>query len=125
MSTMEVHISRVLRLGVGMGFLLIAGGTALSFVHHPEYTSSPAALERLTVPTPAPSLLMALLPGLRHGRGQAVVTVGLLVLILTPVVRVAMSFAMFVRQGDRSFAAMTALVLFLILLSIVLGRASA
>jgi uncharacterized membrane protein len=47
---------------------------------------------------------------------------GLLLLIATPVLRVAVSILAFVYQRDRAFVAITSIVLALLLTSFVLGR---
>ncbi len=124
MSPIEDQISRVLRAGVAASLLLITAGTIVSFIHHPDYVASARALERLTQPGIAPHSLGAVASGLRDVRGQAVVMLGLLVLILTPIVRVAMSLTLFRCEQDRAFTAITALVLVLILLSVLMGWAS-
>jgi uncharacterized membrane protein len=120
----EILISRVLRTGVVLSLTLIVLGTFLSFIHHPEYISSPDALLRLTHPSGAvPHTLSDVLSGLRDLRGQAVVALGLLLLIATPVLRVAVSIVAFTRQGDRIFTFITAVVLGILLLSFALGAA--
>jgi len=52
-----------------------------------------------------------------------VVALGLLLLIATPVLRVAVSIVAFVQQGDRLFTLITAVVLGILLLSFALGAA--
>ena len=49
-------------------------------------------------------------------------TIGLLVLMATPVVRVAVSAVAFIQHRDRTYALITSAVLCLLLLSLVLGR---
>ena len=49
-------------------------------------------------------------------------TLGLLVLMATPVMRVAVSVLAFIHHRDRTYALITAAVLCLLLLSLVLGR---
>ena len=49
--------------------------------------------------------------------GRALIMCGVLVLIATPVVRVAASLVAFVHQRDRTYTAMTAFVLMLLLAS--------
>lgn len=46
----ELIISTLLRLGVGVSLLIILFGTVLSFVHHPGYFHSPDDLHHLTTP---------------------------------------------------------------------------
>lgn len=55
--------------------------------------------------------------------GTRLLTAGLLVLIATPVLRVAVSVAVFARQGDRTFVLVTGGVLALLVLSFLLGKA--
>ncbi len=119
----ELIISTLLRLGVGVSLLIILFGTVLSFVHHPGYFHSPDDLHHLTTPGAAfPHTMRQVGQGLLNGQGQAFVALGLIVLIATPIMRVAVSIFAFVYQRDRIFVLITALVLALLLLSFVLGR---
>ncbi len=121
---MEVLISVVLRTGVITSFALIVLGTAITFVHHPQYVGSAAELQRLTHPGPVSAHPLAeITGGLRDLRGQAIVALGLLVLIATPVLRVAVSVVAFAGQGDRVFTLLTVAVLTILLLSFILGLA--
>jgi len=61
--------------------------------------------------------------GLAGLRGQALVMLGLLVLMATPVLRVAVSLVSFLRSRDRAFTLLTSAVLVLLLLSLFLGKA--
>jgi uncharacterized membrane protein len=119
----ELLISNLLRVGVLASLALVIIGTVVTFVHHPEYFSSPADFERLVRPGAAfPHSLGDVIQGILLWRGQAIVTAGLLLLIATPVMRVAVSIFAFVYQEDRTFTYITALVLFLLLLSFFLGK---
>jgi uncharacterized membrane protein len=120
----ELVISKLLRAGVLASLTLLVVGTVISFVHHPEYFTSPADLSRLVQPGASfPHSLGDVLRGILLLRGQAIVTTGLLLLIVTPVMRVAVSILAFIYQEDRTFTSITALVLFLLLLSFFLGTA--
>jgi len=119
---METVISLVLRVGVTLSLLLVVTGTGISFFHHPEYTSSPEELHHLTEPGQAfPRTPGEILNGVRDLHGQAIVSLGLVFLIITPVLRVAVSIPAFIFQGDRVFTFITMLVLFFLLLSFALG----
>ena len=119
----ELLISRLLRLGVTVSLVIVVGGTVVSFVHHPDYVSAPAELKRLTQPGAAfPHTVAEVANGVAQLRGQAIVAVGLLVLLATPVARVAVSIFAFLYERDRVFVAMTTAVLLLLLLSFLLGR---
>ena len=56
--------------------------------------------------------------GIEAGQCQAVIQLGLLLLIATPVVRVAVSLAAFAWQRDRSYVAVTCVVLGVLLYSL-------
>jgi uncharacterized membrane protein len=119
----ELIISAVLRTGVVTSMIVIAAGTLLTFTHHREYVSSPAALQRLTHPGAAvPQSVRGVVNGVGHLRGQSIVAAGLLLLILTPVIRVAVSILTFVAQRDRTYVLITSVVLALLLLSFWVGR---
>lgn len=119
----EVLISNLLRLGVVLSLSLVSAGMVLTFFHHPDYFSSAQALQRLTAPEHVPHSLSDVLSGVAAVRGQAVVMVGLMVLMATPVLRVALSLLIFGRQRDRVFVGVTSVVLGLLLLSFLLGKA--
>jgi uncharacterized membrane protein len=123
-SRTELWISSLLRAGVVTSLLIVVAGTVLSFAHHPDYLRSPAASARLTAPPTSPYRSLGAIRGdLRHARGQAFVAVGLLVLVATPVLRVAASIGLFAIQRDRVFVAITSLVLTLLVISFLLGKA--
>jgi len=120
----ELAISTLLRVGVITSLSIVVVGTILSFVHHPDYLSSAPALDRLTRPGAAfPHTLHDVVTGILNLRGQAIVVLGLLLLIATPVLRVAVSVLAFVYQKDHKFTVITLLVLALLLTSFLLGKA--
>lgn len=119
----ERLISRVLRTGVYTSLTLISAGTLLSFARG-GYGGQPADLARLTGPGGAfPRTLGWFTHGLATLDGQAVIVAGLLILILTPIVRVTVSLVGFARERDRTYVLITAAVLALLVLSFALGKA--
>jgi|tagenome__1003787_1003787.scaffolds.fasta_scaffold20892763_2 uncharacterized membrane protein len=123
MRRLELLISRILQAGVISSVTLVVVGMIVSFVQHPDYLSSSAVLDSAVGPGATfPHEFDALLSSLRQLRGEAIVTLGLLVLIATPMMRVAVSVMAFIRHRDRTYALITAAVLCLLLLSLVLGR---
>jgi uncharacterized membrane protein len=123
MRQLELLISRLLRAGVITSVALIVIGTIITFAQHPDYVSSSAVLDCSVGPgAPFPHEFDALLASLRQLRGEAIVTLGLLILMATPVMRVAVSALAFIQHRDRTYALITAAVLCLLLLSLVLGR---
>ena len=120
----ERLISNVLRIGVVTSLLTILLGTVIAFVHHPEYITSPRELLHLSRPShTGPHTISAVLAGLAELRGQAIVMLGLLLLIATPVMRVAVSILLFVEEGDLTYVAITSTVLILLTLSFFIGSA--
>ena len=115
----DTAISRLLRTGVAVVILL---GLVLSFAHHPQYVRSRTALGQLTDPGSVyPHRIADVLVQIRSGHGQAVIMLGLLMLIATPVARVAFSIAAFAIERDRLYVTITSIVLLLLLLSFAIG----
>ena len=99
---------RVLMTGIAAAAVFLCGGLCVSIARQ-------QALPRATVK--AGSLLQGLLkldPG-------AIVTVGIAILVLTPVVRVIGSILAFARVRELGFVALTALVLALMTAGFLLG----
>jgi uncharacterized membrane protein len=119
----ELAIGRVLRVGVASSLILMATGTVLSFLGPSAYGSGAADVQRLIGPRGSfPRTLAWLGHGLAHADGQAIIVAGLLLLIATPVVRVAVSVVAFAIERDRTYVAITVVVLALLLLSFALGK---
>jgi uncharacterized membrane protein len=118
----ELLISNLLRIGVGTSLAIVVIGTIVSFAHHPKYFSSKAELQRLTAHDAAfPDTVADSMAAISHGKGRGIVIVGLLLLVATPVMRVAVSILGFIYEEDWAFVAITVTVLALLLLSFALG----
>lgn len=123
----ELAISLVLRVGVTVSVLVISVGLGLMFAHHGEYTSWTGnfSYHRLTAPaTPFPHTFSQLGTSLGRGEGQGLVVLGLLLLIATPVLRVAVSVVSFVYERDPAMTLVTLFVLTLLVGSFFLGGGS-
>jgi uncharacterized membrane protein len=120
----DTAISRLLRTGVLAAMAVILIGLVATFIHHPQYVHSRSALGPLTDATILyPHTYHEIAEQLRAGRGQALVILGLLMLVATPVARVAFSIIVFAIERDRLYLTITSLVLALLGLSFVLGAA--
>lgn len=108
----EIAISQVLRGGVLLSALLISIGAIWYFIHP---VADGVALT--TLPT--------VVQGVAHGDPRALIMLGLLVLLATPVVRVAVSIYAFAREHDWRFVVITSIVLATLLVSFVLGKGGA
>ena len=123
MRRLEILISNVLRVGVIASVALIVVGMVLVFVQHPAYVNSSDELPNIVSSKAIfPHTLDALLAGVRNFQGEAIVTLGLLVLMGTPVTRVAVSILAFIYNRDRVYTVITAAVLTLLFISLLLGR---
>lgn len=119
----EMLVSTMLRSGVSLCLLLLAIGSILSFVHHPDYRVQTQPLHHLTTSGAVfPHTLAQLKASLLAGRGQGFTTLGLLVLIATPIMRVAVSALAFSFERDRAFVLITLTVLGLLLISLFVGH---
>ena len=120
----ELVISHLLRIGVVTSLTVVVIGTIISFVRHPDYLRSATELNRLTQHAAVfPHTPAETVASIRHGEGRGIIILGLLLLVATPVMRVAVSILGFVYERDLTFVLITTVVFMLLLLSFVLGRA--
>lgn len=123
LSQVEAWISITLRAGVLVSLALIVLGTLVTFTHHPQYLASESDLARLTTPGAAfPRTLAEIITELGNFRGRAIVMAGLVVLIATPVLRVAISILAFLKERDLAFVAITTTVFAILMASFFMGR---
>ncbi|MCI4373497.1 MAG: DUF1634 domain-containing protein [Thermoplasmata archaeon] len=105
----------LLRVGLFASLALLVGGLAAYLWWNPRATATQAIDSN-------PILRYLDVEGLARGLASAdptaYLTVGLLVLVATPIVRVAAGFFYFRRGGERSLAAITFVVLVLLLLGL-------
>lgn len=114
----ELIISNVLRGGVLGSAAIILLGVVIFYARAVTSGHTPSG-------KPFPSSLPAVGRGLAHGDPLAIIALGLLVLLVTPVVRVAVSIIAFAIEGDRRYVIITTLVLLILLASFALGKAGA
>jgi len=115
---MDQIISYVLRGGVLLSAgLLILG--ALLYAIGALRSGAPA------FPSTYPHSLSDVFHGLVQGDPLAILALGLLVLLLTPVARVLISIFAFARERDWLYVGITTLVFLILLVSFLLGRGGA
>jgi len=110
MVPIERMVSRILRAGIAISVTLMVIGLAIGFFDGQGMPKHVVPLADLR------SLLRTFDPA-------AYLSLGLLVLIATPFVRVLGSVIAFAREGDRRYVLITAVVLAVMCLSVALGRA--
>lgn len=121
----ELWISAVLRVGVTVSLVLVLFGLVLCFFHHPQHMASKQTLDALIAPGAAfPRPLPDDFAGVADFRGQAIIAVGLLVLILAPIMRVVIFMAALLEERDWLVATITATVLVILQFSFWLGEPS-
>jgi uncharacterized membrane protein len=70
----------------------------------------------------ASETLVQLLDGMRHGDPHGLMTIGLYLLTLVPLVRVAFTFLLFLKERDFVYVTATAYVLVALAVGVMLGR---
>ena len=113
-------IGGLLRIGVIIAaFVTCLGGVLLLVQHggdpveHRTFQGEPAALESI----------VSIVRGAASFKGDAIAQLGLLLLIATPVARVAFTLVAFALQGDRKYVLITSIVLALLVYALGFGKA--
>ncbi|MGI8476025.1 MAG: DUF1634 domain-containing protein [Thermomicrobiales bacterium] len=117
---MELWISYVLRVGVLTSGAIILLGVILFFVKGPG-PGEPRSMTELLDGGGHPIATSAreIARGVIHGKAVDVILLGLLVLILTPLSRVAMTLMLFLRLRDWIFVLITATVLTILVIGLI------
>jgi uncharacterized membrane protein len=114
----ERIIGNLLRWGVILSAIVVQAGGIVYLVRHG------GEMPRYAVFRGEPSDLRSIpgiIEGLFGGRGRSVIQFGLLLLIATPVARVAFSMAAFALERDRLYVLITAIVLGVLVYSLAGG----
>lgn len=120
----ELYIGKLLRYGVVLSCIITTIGGLIYLYQHkgilPDYTPSPSDqpfagtdgyLRELTT----------ILPRILDFDGAAIIQLGVIVLIATPIIRVAFSAIAFLIEKDYMYVGITLIVLSIILLNMVFG----
>ena len=128
---LESLIGWVLRIGVIVSSATIAFGLLLLFAtgHTGYETAGGVSLRNLIVGgdgggTEFPTDLPATFRGVAEGRPFAIIALGLLLLIATPMTRVAVTVVAFALRRDYIYLAFTSFVLVMLLVGFCLGKAT-
>jgi uncharacterized membrane protein len=128
-SRMELLVSYVLRAGVLLGTaLIVVGVVQMARTGQTGYASvSSHSLGALLAFAPPgspghfPVAPVAIFRAAVIGKPDAIIALGLLVLIATPALRVAVSVGFFIAERDRFYVVATLLVLAVLVVSFLLG----
>lgn len=111
---MEIAISRMLRAGVSVAAFVVLVGWILYLWHahgvEPDYRHFHG------VPSPA-DRLTPVFEGIRHLDSRSIIRLGILLLIATPIMRVAYCVYNFATQKDKIYVMVSGIVLTVLLYS--------
>jgi len=118
-AAIERDLARLLRAGVlAAGAVVAAGALWFLAVHggdpadYHTWRGEPESLRRVS----------NLLRSPFSGEGKGIIQLGILILVATPIARVALSVAAFARAGNRPYVAITATVLLILVYSVFAGH---
>ena len=117
----EIVLSVILRIGVATSLILVLWGLVLTLVVHREgfpggiFVSPEAGIY--------PTSLRAIVAGVLAGQPRAFIALGLLVLIVTPVVNVALSAVAFAVEQDWAFVVIAGAIILFLLAGLLLNAA--
>ena len=115
---MQLLLSRTLRWGVGISCVVAFVGGLLYLLHcgnEPFCLADYRRFSYATAADPSYTSLPAILGGFLDFTPVGWIQTGVLLLILTPILRVVLSFFSFVEERDWLYAAITAVVLAVII----------
>jgi uncharacterized membrane protein len=116
---LEQRVGALLRTGVVLAASVVLGGAVVYLRRHGAeqvdyavFRGEPASLRTLG----------GMVAEARSGHARGVIQVGLLLVIATPVARVALAGYLFIRQGDTTYSVVTLIVLGCLLASLFSGH---
>jgi len=115
---MNSAISDLLKYGVVISTTLVVAGVMLTFLRPPQ--SFPISLQQLVASDYGkPSLdVYTLFAGVAAANPSSIIQLGLILLLATPVARVAASVVLFAAERDKTYVAITLFVFVVLLFSI-------
>ena len=112
---MELILGNLLRAGVMLAAAIVLLGACIYLAHHAHESAN----YRVFRGEPSEfRTISGVIRSARHGRGRGLVQLGLLLLIATPIARVAFSMVGFSKEGDHMYVAFTLIVLAILLYSL-------
>jgi uncharacterized membrane protein len=110
----------LLQIGVLLAAVVVLVGGSMLLA---QYGAVPASFTRFRGEDPVLKSIGSIVHGVMTGDSRAIVQLGLVLLIATPVARVALTLVAFALQRDRVYVLVTAVVLTLLLYGLFWGRA--
>lgn len=116
----EQIVGRLLQLGVLLAAAVVLIGAIALLV---QYGRDIAGFQLFHGENAALTSIKGIITAAFHGDSRGIVQLGLLLLITTPIARVALTLVAFVIQRDRLYVVTTGIVLILLLYGLIWGRA--
>jgi uncharacterized membrane protein len=118
----ERAAARLLRWGTIASIVLVLGGLTMFLVRNADRLGDPDMLAAVRSPDHAfPKSVVEIARGVAALDGMAIILLGVMTLIFTPILRVITSGLAFLRSGDRAFAAFALVVLVLLAIAFAAG----
>jgi len=112
---LEVILGTLLRSGVLLSAAVVLSGACVYLSHHAH---EPADYRIFRGEPSEFRTIAGIVHSVCNGRGRGLIQLGLLLLIATPIVRVAFSIVGFGIEGDRMYVVFTVIVLVILLYSL-------
>jgi uncharacterized membrane protein len=112
---LEIIIGELLRAGVILAAATVfAGGIFYLARHHAD----PANYHTFVAGASSTRSLSGMIQSASHGDSQAIIEIGLLLLVLTPIARVVVAIVGFLLERDRLYALVSLIVLLILAFSL-------
>jgi uncharacterized membrane protein len=115
----ERWIGNLLRTGLALAVVVVLAGGVAFLLKHGHAPTDYRTFQRQPAIYRTPQ---GIVKAAVHGDAVAVIQLGLLLLIATPIARVALSLGFFARAGDRLYVVVTLIVLLVLLGSVAAGH---
>lgn len=113
---LAIVIGNIMRWGVILALSFAAFGGIIYLIRHGNESTSFSTFNELNLSVK--EILSNTFSGLIHFKGRAYITLGILILFATPVLRVIFSLIGFILEKDKLYIVITLIVLAIIALSI-------
>jgi uncharacterized membrane protein len=114
---LDTMISIVLRLGVSIAAITVVAGYLLYLSHYPGHAPALGSFRMPPIMHHRTGLLGLVQASVARHSGRDIIDLGLMMLVVTPVVRVAFSVVVYLYEGDYRFVWITLVVLTILLLA--------
>jgi uncharacterized membrane protein len=123
---LEQVLGNLLRSGVLLAAAVVLAGGILYLIHYGDRSISTSPVFQGNAPAPEEEPELTSFSGIGHlalqGHSRAIIQLGLLLLVATPIARVVFSAVAFVLERDRIYVLVTFFVLAVLLYSLIWGQ---